>query len=210
MAADTQVSFYGLWHLEGETVRVSILGIDCGTAVVQANGSVTINYQSDAGDLVTPAYLVANSNALTNVENNLTFTVNTDAGASAVTVPVVIGIDYVTQGQLLRPDVASDIRSNFGPGLGKTRRAHWFAALVQNAVEIKFGTDLTNTEYPLTDAVFTTDGYTQLAEDVPFTGVYQGPLEGTYNFEGQLCWQVDGPYPCTISSVAVWLDVAER
>lgn len=205
--ADTQITFYGLWHLEGETVRLSLLGIDMGTAVVQADGSAIWDYQADAGGIVTPAYLIANSNALSGVENNLTFTV-TDTAPVSVTVPVVIGIDYTTQGQLLRPDVAADTHSPLGPGLGKTRRAHMYAMLVQNMVELSVGSDFTSDT--LTAARFTTDGETALAENVPFTGVYQDVLECTYDFNGQLSWQVDGPYPCTICSIAVWLDYSER
>ena len=205
---DTSLVIYGLWALEGETVRVSILGLDCGTAVVQANGSVTIAYAADAGGLLTPAYLRANTNALTGVEQNVTFTVVDATGPISVTVPIVVGIDYTTQGQLLRPDVSSDTKSPLGPGLGKTRRAHMYSMLMQNMVELSVGTDFTTDT--LTAATFTTDGETALAEDVPFTGVHQDVLECTYDFNGQLSWQVDGPYPCTICSVAVWLDYAER
>lgn len=208
MAVDTTVTFYGFWHLEGETVRCSILGIDLGTAVVQANGGATWTYGADAGGILVPSYLRANSNALTGVEQNATFTVVDVAGAVSVTVPVVIGIDYTTQGQLLRPDVAADTHSPLGPGLGKTRRAHMYAMLVQNMVELSVGTDFTSDT--LTAARFTTDGETALAEDVPFTGVHQDVLECTYDFNGQLSWEVDGPYPCTICSIAVWLDYAER
>jgi len=105
--ADTSITFYGFWHLVGETVRASIAGLDCGTAVVQTDGSVLIAYGSDTGGLMTAAYLYTNTNALTGVENNQTFTVISDTSHS-VTVPVVIGLDYTTQGQVLRPNVASD------------------------------------------------------------------------------------------------------
>lgn len=208
MAVDTTVTFYGFWHLEGETVRCSILGIDLGTAVVQANGGATFTYAADTGGILTPAYLRANTNAVAGVEQNATFTVVDAVGAVSVTVPVVIGMDYTTQGQLLRPDVSSDTKSPLGPGLGKTRRAHMYAMLVQNMVELSVGTDFTSDT--LTAARFTTDGETALAEDVPFTGVYQDVLECTYDFNGQLSWEVDGPYPCTICSITVWLGYAER
>lgn len=204
--ADTKLTFYGLWHLEGETVRLSILGIDMGTAVVQANGSAAWNYGADAGGLVTPAYLIANTNALTGVENNLTFTV-TNTTPVSVTVPVVIGLDYTTQGQVLRPDLAADIHSPLGPGLGKTKRAHWLAALVTDAIAISFGTDFSTS---LTAARFTTDGVTARAADSPFSGVYTDTLKDGYSFDTMLCWQVNRPYPCTISSVATFLDISER
>lgn len=206
--ADTSMTFYGFWHLEGETVRVSVLGIDMGTAVVQANGSVTVNYAADAGALVTPAYLAANTNVLTGVEQNNSFSVTGTSGtAGTVTVPVVVGIDYTTQGQVLRPDVAVDIHSPLGPGLGKTKRAHWLAAFVQDAIAISFGTDFTTS---LTAAKFTTDGVTARAADSPFTGVYTDTLKDGYGFETMLCWQVNRPYACTVCAVATFLDFEER
>lgn len=203
--SDTSLVFYGFWHLEGETVRVSILGLDCGTAVVAADGSVTIAYAADAGGLLTPAYLIANSNSIAGVEQNLTFTVYAD-GDHTVTVPVVVGIDYTTKGQLLRPDGATDIHSPFGPGLGKTRRDHMYAALVQDAVAISFGTDFDHLEA----AFFSDDNETARAENDPFSGVVVGTLDDDYSFEGQLAWQVDGPYACTIMAVATFLDSSER
>ena len=204
---DTQIVFYGFWHMVGETVRASIAGLDCGTAVVQTDGSVTILYGSDAGGLMTPQYLITNSNALTGVENNATFTVIVASVSSSVTVPVVIGKDYTTQGQVLRPNLAADIHSPLGPGLGKTRRAHMLAAFVQDAVHISFGTDFSTS---LTATTFTTDGTTARAEDSPFTGVQWDLLKDGYSFEGMLCWQVNRPYACTICSVSTFLEVEER
>ena len=207
MAADTQVTFYGLWHLYGETVRLSLLGIDMGTAVVAADGSGTWLYGADAGGIVTPSYLIANTNSLTGVEQNVTFNVSDATGPHTVTVPVVIGLDYTTQGQVLRPDVAADLHSPLGPGLGKTKRAHWLAAFVTDAIAISFGTDFTTS---LTAGRFTTDGFTARAADSPFSGVYTDTLKDGYSFDSMLCWQVNRPYPCTISSVATFLDYEER
>lgn len=206
MSVDTTLTFYGFWHLVGETVRASIAGLDCGTAVVATNGSVTISYGSDAGGLLTPAYLISVSNALTGVEQNQTFTVWTTADHS-VTVPVVIGLDYTTQGQVLRPSLAADIHSPLGPGLGKTRRVHMGAVFVQDAVKMSYGTDFTTT---LTATKFTTDGFTARAEDSPFTGVQWDLINDGYSFEGMLCWQVNRPYACTICSVSTFLEVEER
>lgn len=209
MAADTSVTFYGFWHLTGETVRASILGLDCGTAVVQTDGSVTIAYAADAGGLLTPSYVIAQSNALTGVEQNATFTVSDNTGPHTVTVPVVIGLDYTTQGQILRPDLATDLKSPLGHGLGKTRRGHMLAAFVQDAIAIKFGTDF-DTSSTLTAAAFTTNGVTARSEDSPFTGVYWGTLKDNYSFDGMLAWQVNRPYPCTVCSVSIFLDFEER
>lgn len=203
---DTSIVFYGYWHLSGLTVAVSILGLDCGDYTVAADGSVTVPYASDAGALLTPAYILANSNSIAAVEQNCTFSIIVSGAAHTVTVPVVIGLTYTTQGQLLRPDSASDIKSALGPGLGKTRRSHMYAALVQDAVKISFGTDFSNLEA----ALFSVDGETVNAENVPFSGVVVGQLDDDYSFEGQLAWQVIRPYACTVMSVSVFLDVSER
>lgn len=207
MAADTSVKFYGMWHLVGETVRVSILGMDMGTYTVATDGSVTVTYGADAGGLVTADYLVDNSSSIASVEQNTTFSVVASDGVHSVTVPVVIGVDYTTKGQLLRPDVAVDIKSTQGPGLGKTRRVHMFAVLLQDCVQLKVGSDFTNT---LDTQSFTSDTQDTYAEDEPFSGVHVGTIDCVYDFNGQLCWQVDRPYPCTVCSISVWLDYAER
>lgn len=204
--ADTQIVFYGFWHLTGLSVLVSVAGLYCGSYTVAVDGSVTVPYATDAGGLLTPAYLVSISNAVAAVEQNVTFNVGTTTGTTSVTVPVVIGLNYTTQGQLLRPDMASDIKSPLGPGLGKTRRDHMYAAMVQDAVVVKFGTDFSHLEA----AFFSADNETASAENVPFSGVVTGTLDDDYSFEGQLCWQVDRPYACTIMAASVFLDVSER
>jgi len=206
MAGDSSITFYGYWHLEGEDVAVSILGLDCGDFTVAADGSVTVPYQSDAGGLLTIAYLIANSSSVAAVENNCTFTVYDGATFTQVTVPVVIGTTYTTDGQLLRPDTVADNKSPLGPGLGKTRRVHLYSALVQDAVAISFGTDFSHLEA----AFFSDDGETARAENSPFSGVIVGSLDDDYSFEGQLCWRVTRPYACTIMATSVWLDEAER
>lgn len=208
--SDTTLTLYGLWHLVGETVAVSVLGLDCGDFTVATDGSVTVPYASDAGGLLTPAYLVANTNTETNVENNVTFDVTASGVTSSVTVPITVGLTYTTQGQVLRPSLAAELHSPFGPGLGKTRRGFMFAALVVDAVEISFGTDFDTTS-TLTAAQFTTtDGHTARAEDSPFAGVYWNTLKDNYGFDTNLCWQVDRPYACTICSVSTFLQMAER
>lgn len=203
---DAQIVFFGYWHLTGLTVAVSILGLDCGDYVVSTEGSVTVPYASDDGGLLTPAYLVAHTNAIAAVENNCTFAVLVAGVSTTVTVPVVIGLTYTTQGQLLRPDVASDIKSPLGPGLGKKRRSHIYAALVQDAVKIDFGSDFSH----LDPAFFSVDEEAANAENVPFSGVVVGHIDDSYSFEGQLAWQVVRPYACTVMSASVFLDVSER
>lgn len=203
---DAQVTFYGFWHLEGESVAVSILGLDLGDYTVAADGSVTALYGSDDGGLLTPAYVVAHTNSVAAVENNVTFNVTVADVTTSVTVPVVIGLTYRTRGQLLRPDTVADNKSPLGPGLGKTRRVHVYAAMVQDAVSLSFGTDFTHLEA----AFFSDDGETARAEDSPFSGVIIGTLDDDYGFEGQLCWELTRPYACTIMATSVWLDEAER
>lgn len=210
---DSYITFYGLWHLIVEEVTVTILGLDCGEYTVANDGSIQVPYAADAGGLLTPDYLILNTNVLTGVENNVTFSVYNGATTVPVTVPVVIGVNYTTQGQVLRPDLAADLRSPLGPGLGKTRRGHMLAAFVQDAIAIKWGTDFSETAPlgTLTPATFRdANGVTERDEDDPFSGVYWGTLKDNYGFDSMLAWQVDGPYPCTICSVSIFLDFEER
>ncbi len=52
----TGATFYGLWHLNGQTASVVCGGLDCGDYMV-ANGQVFVPWESDSGKLFTYSYL---------------------------------------------------------------------------------------------------------------------------------------------------------
>lgn len=199
--SDTTLTIYGMYHLAGETVQVSIGGLDMGDYEVSAIGSVDVDFESDDQGLMTPQYLLSLDGYDGEHAAEMTFYV--DDVLETVIVPVVIGKQYTSDGQGLRP---------FGrePGsadTGRVRRTHEFAALLHNTVEISFGTDFDDL-----DAVQLTsndDGETDYPQTSLFSGVYRAVLTDGYSYDSMLCWRVDRPWPAVVCSVSAFL-VAEN
>lgn len=123
------------------------------------------------------------------------------------TVPAVIGFNYISQGQILRPLLPQEIGSSMGPGLGKTKRSHMYSALLANTQGIKVGTDFSH----MRKANLVTPGRTQtIANNVLFTDVIQDTLEDTASFHSMWAWQTDRPYPTTVVSVEGFIETSER
>src|SRR5229473_214382 len=140
MATDVSLQFYGMWYLAGQTVSAQIAGLDCGDYTVNSStGSITVPFGSDAGGLMTAAYLA--TLATFTGEQAVTFTYTLSDVATTVTVPVVIGKSYTTQGQRLRAATAEDIKSPVGAALGKLRRSEIASVLLSNTVGISVGTN---------------------------------------------------------------------
>lgn len=216
--ADTTLIIWGAGHLAGQTVSVCVGGIDCGDFVVATDGSVSVPYGSDVGiypgdpgGRMTVAYLKALSGTYGGSNHDVTFSVNDGSSNTSVTVPIVVGLKYTSQGQVVRPATAADIASQEGPALGKTRRGHSYALLVSQSVQISVGTSLTGTLYP---AVYTLDGGAsiELAQNAtqPYTGVHFGTLPDAPGYDTMLCWQVNRPWSCTIMAASTFLESAER
>ena len=143
MATDTGLQFYGMWYLAGQTVSAQIAGLDCGDYVVSSAsdstyGSIVVPFGSDVGGLMTAAYLATLPAYVGESAVTLTYTLN--SVATTVTIPVVIGLGYTTQGQRLRPATAADIKSQIGDALGKNRRTEIAALLLSNTVGLNVGT----------------------------------------------------------------------
>jgi hypothetical protein len=206
--ADTTLTIYGVGHLTGKTVRIVICGVDCGTAVVAAGGSATFTYKSDAGGIVSPSYLEANPSEGT--DHDVTFNVYDGSGTHAVTVPLLVGLDYTAKGQLIRPTVEQVMQAGPGAGLGKTRRAVWASLLVRDLLALKIGTDFTN----MYQMSITTDGgitpELAIATDAPFTGVLVANLDDPVAFDSALAWQSSGSAGVVIGAAATFLDGASR
>ena len=142
-------------------------------------------------------------------------------GPISVTVPVLCGLNYISQGQLVRPLQAPDLKLQAGIGLGATRRGYEYALLVQNCVTLQVGTDL-NDESAGTDdesstlstALFTSDGgrtpELALTATEPFNGVHWGVLQDDYTFDGMLAWQIDRPSPGSVLAAAIYLNDEDR
>lgn len=205
MATDSGLTFYGMWYLGGQTVSVQLAGLDMGDYVVDSTyGSVTVPFGSDAGGLMTAAYL-ATLPAFTG-EQAVTFSYTLNNVLTTVTQPVVIGMPYTTQGQRLRAATAEDVKSPIGAALGKLRRSEIATVLLSNTIGLSVGTDFTKLEAMVLPGA---DGETPLPATSMFTGVARILLTDDYTYDSMLCWQVTRPWPCTICATSSFLHAEE-
>jgi hypothetical protein len=120
--------------------------------------------------------------------------------AGAPVVPAVVGYNYISKGQILRPVIPQDGGWQTGPGQGKLRRSHYAAPLMANSQGTQMGVDFA-TMRPMN---FKSPGGTvPLAANVLFSGVYWDQVDDGYSFDSMWCWQTTRPYPTTVVSVEV-------
>ncbi len=212
---DTTLQIWGLFHLTGKLVSVFLGGLDLGDFTVAADGSVTVSLLATAGqpNAWSAAQLVA-MDAGDGGYGESTTLVQLQAGAGAVfiNIPCVIGLPYITQGQRLRLSTFQDAKTQTGPVLGESRRTHMWSALLQNTVQISFGTSLTPAPTGNMNEwdQLNPDTGVALAAGEQFSGVAWGTLDDGYSFDSELCWQVLRPYPATVCSVNQFVQVQER
>jgi hypothetical protein len=128
--------------------------------------------------------------------------------ATFQTVPAAIGYTYTTQCQILRALAPDESGARNGPALGKSRRTHMYAALVQQTQGVQFG--LTFDALRLHKAGFATKGGTPYALTSLFSGVHKAELEGDSDFDNMLCWQILRPYPTTVTALEGFLHTQDR
>lgn len=120
-----------------------------------------------------------------------TFEPSTEALVAEACVEGVIGLNYRSRAQLLRPDFNSGARN--GPGLGKRRRTDRFNCLFYRTGQISFGTNFADT-IPLVLSDPDTYGRRPLFSGVsPIRG-----LQDTYTYDSMLCWEQARPDPGAI------------
>jgi hypothetical protein len=122
------------------------------------------------------------------------------------TVPVAIGFTYPTQGQILRVILPQEAGSQNGPALGKTRRTHMYAALLQQTQGIKIGTDFSSARV----AQLRSKGGVPLPLTTLFSAVHQDSLQDDYSFDSMLCWEIDRPYPGTVCTLGAFVHTQDR
>jgi hypothetical protein len=120
--------------------------------------------------------------------------------------PILVGYEYDSKGQLLRPPTPQDAGSRNGPPFGKTRRAHQFGALLHQTKEIYFGTDFTT----MRPALFKSAGGRDLTDLQVFSGIFVAPLEDGYTFDSMVAWKATGPYPAAIMQLGTFLQTQDR
>ncbi len=203
------LTFYGLQSSIGRTVTAFIAGLDCGDYTVATDGTIFVPYGADPDGLLQPAYLVAVSGAIPlggfgNIAGVLQVTVA--SVVHNVTVPIVLGFNYTTRVQLVRPQVETDLKLPTGPGLGKVRRIAEVGFLFHATGPISYGTVFTK----LHTAQFKSKGGTALLSSQLFTGVFWDTIDDTSSFDGQICWQITRPTQATVVSLSGFIKTAER
>lgn len=208
--ADAGIQFWGLYHLAFSKVSAFIGGLDCGDYVVDGTGSITVPMASDPGALLSQNYLQNLATYTGEQATTITF-----GDTSTATVSVVIGLAYTSQMQMLRASAADDIKSPTGGALGKRRRVHRFAVLLQNCIAntLYFGSDLSATglRYPaaLRDASDAPGSEIVGDGSTMFSGVYRSEANDDYGFDGMIACQINRPMPATIVQMAAHLEAAE-
>lgn len=214
---DTKLQLWGLYHLVGSVVSVFIIGTDAGDYTVAADGSVTVEFYGTSPTAttnsgVTLANIIANAGSVG--ESDCEISVVSGGITQFLTIPVVIGLGFVSQGQVLRAATEADVKSPSGAALGKLRRAYQFGVLVRESVNVQFGTSLTPSPLGNMDyATFSTmpdERATPIGYGVTFSGVYWSQLNDSDGYDSMICWQQDRPWPTTICAVSTFLESAER
>lgn len=125
-------------------------------------------------------------------------------------IPFMVGFPYTSQGQLLRPNHGEDAGARAGPAMGKIRRNHAFSALLYRTQgDLKFGTDFGTT---LKDAPLG-EYYAQPVQVQPptlFSGTITRVLEDDYSMDGMISFQQTRPGPCTILSIAGFIQTQDK
>lgn len=181
---------YGLWHLNGKTVQVFAGGLDCGdrgpgttgfTDFVVSNGATFIPYGDGVSGgsgvgLFTPEFVASFASGI----------------------PVVVGLTYDSDGQLVRPVAQADTGARNGPGFAKTRRTQRYGIQVNSAKQLSIGTSFDK----MRPVQFKkADGQTAIGTLETFSGVHQDTLLDDYSFDGMICWRVSRPFPANMIAV---------
>jgi hypothetical protein len=195
------ITFFGLWHLNGETASAVIGGLDCGDYLV-GNGSIFVPFGSDPAGNFKLSYL----QSLSQVGGYGDMSVLLDS--PAYTFPAVVGLTYTSQGQMLRALKPEEAGARTGPGLGMTRRTHMFSSLFGNMIPgtVSFGTTFSD----LRPCTPTFPGGSALPTTSMYSGVFWGTLDDDYSFDSQLCWQITRPLPLTIAALDSFAHTQER
>jgi hypothetical protein len=213
-SVDTTLQIWGLSHLVGATVSVCLGALDLGDFVVAADGSVTVSLivTTNQSAAWSAAQLIAMDSSTAYGECTMLIYVDGGSGSVFVNVPCVVGQAYVSQAQRLRLATVQDAKTTTGAALGMNRRTQMYSALVQNTVQITFGTSLTPSPLGNMAAWDTKDPKTEVAlgGGAAYSGVIFGTITDGYTFDSQLCWQINRPYPATVTAISSFMQTNER
>lgn len=198
------VTFYGLHRFNGRSVSVFAAAMDCGDYVVE-NGQVTVPF--GVTDTISGQSFGLQQMQLLQqyVSEFSMMAVTITGGAKNLTIPCVIGFNYITQVQLCRPLMPADTGAKNGPGFGKRKRTARYAIYLVNSLGVKVGTDFNDTK----PVLMTTPGgkpFSYLATD---TGIRRETLKNDFSFDSMLCWQTTRPYPATVATYGGFIETED-
>lgn len=202
----SQVTFYGLDNYEGKKVSVFAAAIDCGDYIVK-DGEITIDLE--IVDPVTGWAFNEQSFKLLqpNADEFSELSVTVLWRGITYKIPCVIGFNYVSRGQLCRPEMPVDTGAKNGPGFGKKRKTARYAMQVVNAISVRLGTLFSKTKpAPLTkiDA-----GGKRLNYLETFSGIVRETLDDDFSYDSMLAFEVTRPYPCTITILGGFIETTD-
>lgn len=201
------VIFGGLTYMEGRTVSVFAAGIDCGDFVV-AGGQVSVPLGTT--DPITGS--VFNELAFQLLQPKLTEFVDYSCivifPSMTYNIPCVIGYNYQSQGQLLRPQLPQATGAKNGPGHGKKRRIARYAMQFVNSLGVQVGTDF-NTMYDAPLGNVEAGGKNLEYLDM-YSGIVAETLNCDWSFDGQIAWQTTRPYPATVTNISSFISTEDK
>lgn len=220
---DTNGTFYSINTATGAvSLSFSLPGVTSANGgqlvdVVTGAYILTCNYTNGTG-APTP---LSNPNTPSSFSANWavlipgTATIQNTSSSTSYSVGGAVGVPFTSQGQILRPLAPQEAGAANGPALGKTRRNHMIALLLNNAGvtdtngtgSLKIGTDFVT----MHSCQFKSSGGTvPLTYTMTFSGVYQDTVEDNNSFNGMLAWQATGPYPAGVVALQGFLHTQDR
>lgn len=211
-ADEGSIKFYGLWpHASQDDITV-FFGLDVGDFTIGTDGSVTVPISGD----LTSALII----------ELVTVVTGTTGGPGAGTIvdfdgapfeddlppldegqhyemAAIAGYTYHSDGQMLRQlEGAAN-----GPTFAKTRRNARAGVYLWRTHEIKIGPNFDVDLHPL--SLRNDDDATEIAASELKTGIIRDTVEGSYDFDGQLCWRITRPMPGTVLAIGGFDDVVD-
>jgi hypothetical protein len=202
------LTIYGAWSLGyiGQAASVWLAGLYCGEFVVSLNGTISVPYGSDPENLLTRLYLQESSVGAGTLG---AATCDLGAGPGRYYVPCALGVAFASQGQLVRPQLPDQLRTEGGSGFGKAREVFRYAMLAANSISntTVIGIDFSD----MYNIIFyEADDNTATSRETMFSGIVTETLNTDFNYDNMICWSIAAPYPLTICALSGFVTAEDR